>query len=170
MKGDCDGCKKKAVVHIKEIIGGKIVTKNYCEGCPKLTGEGVPEQFHMPINELLTNFVMQHSGLAKEASTSCPACGLTWAEFKQSGLLGCEHDYIAFEKELTSIIQRAHEGATHHVGKSPARRRGDDPASKTRAELSRLRRELAKAVEAEDYERAARLRDQIRQLEHEAKA
>lgn len=165
MKGDCDGCKKPATVHMTEIIGGKKIVKHYCEGCPKLAGESIQSGPHTPINELLTNFVLQHSGLAKDASTACETCGMTWADFKQQNLLGCELDYAAFEKELTPIMQRAHEGATHHVGKVPARRAGGAIVSKKRVDLAKLRRELSKSVEAEDYERAARLRDQIKSMD-----
>jgi protein arginine kinase activator len=96
---------------------------------------------------------------------ACENCGITWAEFRQSGLFGCANDYVAFEKDLTPLLQRAHEGATHHVGKVPTRRGGTGVPMKRQIDLTKLRKELAKAVEAEDYERAAKLRDQIRQAE-----
>jgi protein arginine kinase activator len=70
-----------------------------------------------------------------------------------------------FEKELTPLLQRAHEGQTHHVGKVPTRRGGTGVPTKKTIDLTKLRKELARAVEAEDYERAAKLRDQIRQAE-----
>lgn len=166
-KGDCEGCKKQATVHMTEISGGKKVEKHYCESCPKLTGEAIAGKMHTPINELLNNFVLAHSGAGpKETAVSCESCGMTWADFKQGGLLGCENDYSVFEKELTAIIQRAHEGATHHVGKVPARRAsGGTIVTKKRTNLARLRKELGAAVENEDYERAAALRDQIRAAE-----
>jgi protein arginine kinase activator len=120
----------------------------------------------MPINELLTNFVMAHSGLQqKEQGLACEHCGMTWADFRQSGLLGCSHDYQQFEKDLTPLLQRAHEGATHHVGKVPTRRGGTGVPMKRQVDVAKLRKELQRAVEAEDYERAAKLRDQIRQAE-----
>ncbi len=166
MKGDCEGCKKTATVHLTEISGGKKVEKHYCESCPKLTGEAItPAKQHTPINELLTNFVLAHSGATKESATACESCGLAWADFKTAGLLGCEHDYTAFDRELTPIIQRAHEGATHHVGKVPTRKAGGQIVTKKRANLSNLRKELSKAIEQEDYERAARIRDQIKTAE-----
>jgi protein arginine kinase activator len=166
-KGDCEGCKKPPTVHLTEISGGKKVEKHYCDSCPKLTGESLAGKMHTPINELLNNFVLAHSGASpKETAVSCESCGITWADFKQSGLLGCENDYTTFEKELTAIIQRAHEGATHHVGKVPARRAsGGTIVARKRTTLARLRKELAAAVENEDYERAASLRDQIRAAE-----
>lgn len=170
MKGDCEGCKKAATVHLTEISGGKKVEKHYCETCPKLNNEGVASsKSHTPINELLNNFVLAHSGVAKESATACDACGISWADFKQAGLLGCENDYAAFEKDLTPIIQRAHEGATHHTGKVPARRAAASGTlvAKKRGQLAKLRKDLAAAVEAEDYERAAKLRDEIRSAEAE---
>jgi protein arginine kinase activator len=159
----CDNCtKQQATVHLTEIKNGKKIEKHLCEQCAAQS-EGLPVKTHTPINELLTNFVMAHSGLQKETSgTTCEHCGTTWAEFRQGGLLGCDHDYTIFEKELTPLLQRAHEGATHHVGKVPARRGGSGVPVKRQIDIAKLRKDLSKAVEAEDYERAAKLRDQIR--------
>lgn len=161
----CDNCANPATVHLTEIRSGKKIEKHLCEKCAAAT-EGFPAaKTHTPINELLTNFVLAHSGGQKETTTACPTCGLTWAEFRQGGLLGCENDYAVFEKDLTPLVQRAHDGATHHTGKSPARRGGPATPSRKAVDLTKLRKELARAVDAEDYEKAAKLRDQIRQAE-----
>ena len=91
----CDNCNKTATVHLTEIKGGKKIEKHLCEQCAA-QNEGLPVKSHMPINELLTNFVMAHSGVQKEQQGSaCEQCGITWAEFRQSGLLGCAHDYVS---------------------------------------------------------------------------
>lgn len=166
MSRKCDNCKNVATVHLTEIKHGKKLEKHLCEQCAQQT-EGIPVKSHTPINELLTNFVMAHSQGTKELTSthSCEHCTTTWSEFKQNGLLGCEHDYAGFEKDLTPLLQRAHEGATHHLGKVPVRRGGSGVPMKRQADLARLRKELQKAIEAEDYERAAKLRDQIRQAE-----
>jgi protein arginine kinase activator len=160
----CENCDKNATVHLTEIKGGKKIEKHLCEQCAQQS-EGLPVKGHTPINELLTNFVMAHSGLQKETGGGCEHCGITWSEFRQSGLLGCQHDYTVFEKDLTPLLQRAHENATHHLGKVPARRGGSGVPMKRQLDLTRLRKDLAKAVESEDYERAAKLRDQVRQAE-----
>ncbi len=162
----CDNCNKTATVHLTEIKSGKKIEKHLCEQCAA-QNEGLPVKSHMPINELLTNFVMAHSGLAaaKEAGTACEHCGMSWSDFRQGGLLGCPHDYQLFERDLTPLLQRAHENNTHHIGKVPARRGGSGVPMKRQVDVSKLRKELGKAVEAEDYERAAKLRDQIRQAE-----
>ena len=161
----CDSCNKNATVHLTEIKNGKKIEKHLCEQCAAQS-EGLPAvKSHTPINELLTNFVMAHSGLQKDLGTTCEHCGVTWAEFRQHGLLGCEHDYQMFEKDLTPLLQRAHEGATHHVGKVPTRRGSSGSPPKRQFDLTKLRKELGRAVESEDYERAAKIRDQIRQAE-----
>jgi protein arginine kinase activator len=161
----CDNCNKTATVHLTEIKNGKKIEKHLCEQCAA-QNEGLPVKSHTPINELLTNFVLAHSGLTREAGTACEHCGITWAKFRQTGLLGCEHDYQNFEKDLTPLLQRAHEGATHHIGKVPARRGGTGVPMKRTADLAKLRKELARAVESEDYERAAKVRDQIKAAEN----
>jgi len=160
----CDNCKNQATVHLTEIRNGKKIEKHLCEQCAA-QNEGLPVKSHTPINELLTNFVLAHSGLQKESGSACESCGISWAEFRQSGLFGCPNDYNIFEKDLTPLLQRAHEGATHHVGKVPTRRGGTGVPMKKQLDVAKLRKELGKAVESEDYERAAKLRDQIKDAE-----
>ena len=160
----CDNCNKQATVHLTEIRNGKKIEKHLCEQCAA-QNEGLPVKSHTPINELLTNFVLAHSGLQKESGSACESCGISWAEFRQSGLFGCPNDYNIFEKDLTPLLQRAHEQATHHVGKVPARRGSSGVPMRRQVDVTKLRKELTKAVEAEDYERAAKLRDQIKQAE-----
>ena len=160
----CNHCNKPKTVHVTEIKNGKKLEKHLCKDCP-LVNDGLGAKAHQPINELLSNFVLAHSGVAKQQSKSCDVCGMTWSKFKQSGLLGCESDYALFEDELTPLLKRAHEGATHHVGKVPARRGQEGAVRKKRPSVVRLRKELQRAVDAEDYEAAARLRDQIKTAE-----
>ena len=162
----CETCGKPATVHLTEIKNGKKVEKHLCEQCAAQS-EGLSTKAHMPINELLTNFVMNHTGLQNkpQETLACPQCGITWAEFRQTGLLGCEHDYPTFDKDMTPLLKRAHEDAAHHVGKVPTRRGSSGVPIKRTLDADKLRKELARAVETEDYERAARLRDQIRQAE-----
>ena len=157
----CDNCNRPATVHLTEIKGGKKLEKHLCQECAAQS-EGLPVKGHTPINELLTNFVLAHSGMARDASLKCENCGISWSEFRQTGLFGCEYDYQQFEKDLTPLLQRAHEGATHHVGKVPTRRGGSGAPIKKRVDIARLRKELQQAVDKEDYERAAKLRDQIK--------
>jgi protein arginine kinase activator len=159
----CEHCNKPKTVHVTEIKAGQKLEKHLCKDCPLVNDSvGGQGKGHQPINELLSNFVLAHSGSGvKQGNEACDACNMTWAKFKSNGLLGCEKDYALFEEQLTPLLKRAHEGATHHTGKVPARRGGQGTVRQRKPNLSRLRRDLQKAVDAEDYELAANLRDQI---------
>jgi protein arginine kinase activator len=165
MNRACQSCKKQpATVHLTEILpGGEKRERHLCEQCaaqeeimPK------PAQVHVPLNELLAGLVVGKAAIQQLAELKCPHCGLTFVEFRQNGLLGCPRDYDAFEKALVPLIERAHEGASHHIGKVPCRLGTPRP---TENDLIRLKRRLAKAVEDEKYEEAARLRDEIKTWE-----
>lgn len=158
----CQGCgKNPATVHLTEIVGGEKREKHLCEGCA--AGEGiVTGKTPASLNEWLSSFVSQQSGPSGESALVCPTCGLSYAEFRQRGLLGCSQCYQAFGKVLTPLIQRAHENASHHVGKAPPE---VDRTQRRQYELVDLRRRLRDAIAGEKYEEAARLRDKIKELE-----
>jgi protein arginine kinase activator len=92
---------------------------------------------------------------------TCPHCGITFREFRQKGRLGCPQDYDFFATELEPLLYSIH-GRKDHSGKRP---RAGARSGQQHSELLRLKREMQVAVEREDYESAARLRDQIRNLE-----
>jgi protein arginine kinase activator len=89
---------------------------------------------------------------------------MTFREFQTKGQLGCPHDYTAFAALLMPLIERAHDGRTQHVGKVPVTA---EATVRRQTGLIRLRRELQDAIDQENYERAARVRDEIRTLESE---
>ncbi len=167
MKSKCDQCNRPATHHSVEIISGQKIEKHLCDLHAAEDGL-VIKSAHTPINELLTKFVKLHSGEEAIASATtnltCDNCGLTFAEFRETSLLGCPHCYKAFEQPLGPLLERAHEGGTHHIGKVP-RRAG--AGEQRQMALQRLRRQIDDAVVAEDYELAARLRDDIHQMEQE---
>ena len=84
-------------------------------------------------------------------------------QFRKEGVLGCPHDYEVFEKALLPLIEKAHDGKTSHCGKLPSKTPRD---ARRQIELLNLRRRLETAVSNEDYELAAKLRDQIKQMEN----
>jgi protein arginine kinase activator len=165
----CERCNKPATVHMTEISDGKPHDVHLCDACAQAAG--YVQQTHIPINELLSQFLKTHAQVADTPTTRCPDCGMSWQEFKDTGLLGCPKDYELFLNQLGGVIERAQSGATHHTGKAavtgPRVGAQENDAVKLRqAELNRLRKELARAVESESYERAAKLRDQIKELEN----
>src|SRR5262249_27315428 len=91
----------------------------------------------------------------------CEICGIKFVDFRNTGRLGCPHDYQEFREELTPLLENIH-GETRHVGKTPRR---PPHAKQTESDLIQLRKQLLSAVNGEAYEEAARLRDRIRRLE-----
>jgi protein arginine kinase activator len=164
----CERCNKPATVHMTEISGGKPHDVHLCDACAQEAG--YVQQTHIPINELLNQFLKTHAQVSDAPTTRCADCGMSWQEFKDTGLLGCSKDYELFLNQLSGVIERAQNGATHHTGKTVdaaarAAPKKDDAVQLRVAEINRLRKELAQAVEAESYERAAELRDRIQALE-----
>ena len=159
MKHKCDKCDRPATVHMTEIVGGEKLEKHLCEPCA--AAEGIAITANIPISKLLEDFVLQTADQA-EPELTCDVCGMTFAEFRQHGHLGCPNDYDAFEPAMAGLLERAHDGATQHVGKVPSRAGTDQ---KKQNALLRLRADLKKAVQAEQYEEAAALRDRIKEME-----
>ncbi len=156
----CQNCKKHtATVHLTDLIGGDKQERHLCEACA--AQEGVTVKQHVSINDVLNSFLMCQAGVQELTKVRCPECGLSFMEFRSQGVLGCPNDYEAFGEALANVIERAQDGRTHHAGKSPGQVVNIDPKQQMKLDLQR---ELRTAVEQEDYERAAKLRDQIAEL------
>ena len=160
MKFMCDKCGREATVHLTEISNGEKIEKHLCEECA--VSDGITIKTQLPISQILEELVL-HSSAGKELSeVKCDVCGMTFLEFRREGLLGCPNDYAAFEKVLVPLLERAHEGGAYHAGRIPANAADGE---RKQTELLRLRGRLKEAVTNEEYERAAELRDRIKELE-----
>jgi protein arginine kinase activator len=162
----CQICNKnEATIHLTEIADGVRTEMHLCELCAH--EQGIAIKTNIPINELLSNLLAvqpaddQLSGHS-DKSLSCPHCGFTLDQFRKEALLGCPYDYEVFEKSLLPLIEKAHNGKTTHCGKFPSRMPQD---AKKQIELLNLRQQLETAVQSEDYETAAKLRDEISAIE-----
>ena len=161
----CELCKQsQATVHLTEIINDQMSELHLCEACANQKGAQV--ESHFGLADLL-------SGLADYGKTSepeevstkaCASCGMTYDDFRKVGRLGCADCYATFKRSLGSLLKRIH-GSPIHVGKSPARL--IKPSKMAKSELLELKRKLEKAIVEEAFEEAARLRDQIRRVEHQ---
>ncbi len=158
----CQKCKKHtATVHLTEIVNNEKREKHLCEQCA--AQEGITSgKVQEPINQLVAKFVLAQSEARELSQLTCPECGMTFLQFRNGGLLGCPNDYDVFRDALTGLLEKAHEGRLQHVGKIPG---GRENKHKRQHELMTLRRELQDAVDLEDYERAAMLRDKIKEVE-----
>lgn len=168
----CQQCDKPATFHITELTGGKPQEVHLCEEHARdyLTQPGSsPAAGGGSMASVLAQQMAHQMAVGQTAEDlaqldqqSCPICGITFYEFRSQGRLGCPHDYTCFQKQLEPLILNVH-GELEHVGKTPSHAQ----RSEKRTQLIRMRREMAEAVTQEDYERASKLRDQIRRIEGE---
>jgi protein arginine kinase activator len=161
----CENCKKhQATIHLTEIINNTKKEIHLCEHCAEK--QGVVKQ-QMSIADFLAGLASGSGPAAKHKlpDVRCPGCGMSLAEFQSGGRFGCADDYTVFRDRLMPLIEKIHD-STQHVGKVPARAGSNVQREK---ELRQLQAELKRAVDREEYEKAAELRDQIRKLEEQAK-
>jgi protein arginine kinase activator len=157
----CCVCKEKpATVHLTQIVGDKMQKLDLCEDCAKAKGLNDPTSFAMADLMLGLGASQVLESAAAGAEVKCPRCGFSQADFKKSGRLGCPECYRTFAEGLSGLLKTMHKG-TRHVGKTPeALRQTRESADK----LKSLQKKLAKAIEGEDYEMAASLRDEIKSM------
>ncbi|TVQ63941.1 MAG: hypothetical protein EA378_00415 [Phycisphaerales bacterium] len=176
----CECGLREATIHEVTITNGVRVERHLCEQCAQKLG--LPLHQQAPVSEILAKFVSKQGaqsvvGPRKPTAAQCPQCGLTFAAFKGTELLGCPTCYEAFEVPLSPLLERTHEGGTHHVGKVPkraleaSRLRGPEAMEKLlgglaerQARIGSLRKQMEDAVKGEQYERAAQIRDEIRRV------
>lgn len=158
----CEHCNVNiASIELSQILEGEKKTVHLCEACAQKLKPSSP----LITNGLMTGLLdtINNSGLKVNyiMTTACTKCGMTYGRFKESGELGCDACYEAFEEKLRPLIKRV-QGSERHSGKMPVRYSG---AVHIRREITRLKGRLDYAVRREAFEEAAILRDRIKSLE-----
>jgi protein arginine kinase activator len=163
----CCVCKEKpATVHLTQIVGDKMQKLDLCEDCAKAKGVNDPTSFAMADLMLGLGASQELDPSAGAAEIKCPRCGFSQADFKKSGRLGCPECYQTFAEGLAGLLKTMHKG-TRHVGKAPeSLRQSRDNVDR----LKTLQKKLAKAIETEDFETAAQLRDEIKTISNASTA
>lgn len=100
-------------------------------------------------------------GTQPKESKKCPVCSSTWDDFNKTGKFGCSECYKVFEPGAEQVLRQIHSSA-RHSGKIPSKSGAE---VKARRRLENLRKELKEAVASEDYELAAKLHNQIKEIE-----
>jgi len=165
----CQDCNsKEANIHLTQIVNNEKVVLNLCKDCAEKRGFHSPfEQMPFPLAEIVSGMVGPPKAKKKGKKSAedkpdikCESCGLTFSEFGHVGRLGCSECYQTFRSELTNLLRRIHGSAEHRgqVAESPM----ED--LKEFREDKRLRDELQQAIEDEDFEMAAELRDRLKEL------
>lgn len=162
----CQHCEKPATFHITELTDPAGPTSlHLCEDHARdyLSQSNEAGAISALAGMLAKQLKMEETvqKLSESDRKTCPACGITFAEFRQGGRLGCGYDYVHFQPDLEPLLVNIH-GAKSHQGKRPTRVAGSPDLQH---QLIQLRRDMKAAIDKEDYEGASKLRDQIRDLE-----
>lgn len=171
----CQNCgKNPATTHIKTVVNGALAEYDLCTECAREKGyTNFFKDLQFDFGSLMGGFIGGHT--AQSNVHRCPKCGASFAEITESGKIGCAECYRFFRDKLMPTISRIH-GTARHKGKVPgtAALRIVEPAGKMtvlpQPEIDRLKKELTKAIEVQNFERAAELRDEIRELEQKGGA
>lgn len=167
----CENCKKNnATTHIHTVINGVVTDKNLCGYCAAKLGYN--NFSHNPLANMLASMFGEvgHSNLSAK---KCACCGSSFSDIAETGRVGCAECYNTFSDELLPYIKRLH-GSTSHIGKKPSSLRPKTLVSVEKKEtaiqvspIERLKEELRRCIEREEYEKAATLRDKIKSLSKE---
>ena len=165
----CQSCHERdAVVHLTQVVGDDITTVHLCGKCAAERGiETDATVGETPLGAFLAAMGKGGPGIAAAAAVGdgCTECGATLEEFRTSGRLGCPACWVSFERPLRDLLRRTH-GATRHTGEQYASLDTMTLSHSERHErtVMELREQLRLAILAEQFERAAELRDELRAL------
>lgn len=166
----CQECgSNPATLHFTKIINGEKTEVHLCEDCAKERGDFFYGNNGFSIQNLLSGWLNIDSSTSSNAfgtkvslqQLRCEKCGLTYSQFGELGKFGCSECYNTFSDRLDPVFKRVH-GNTEHVGKIP-KRTGKQVNYKR--SLEKLKKELEYAIAREEFENAAKIRDQIRELQ-----
>ncbi|MFK7851578.1 MAG: UvrB/UvrC motif-containing protein [Akkermansiaceae bacterium] len=166
----CDYCDSKATVFLTQLAEGQMKKVCLCDACANERGVTDPTGFSLA-DMLLGNFQKEIGDSANSQNSenfsgdanACPQCGFTFEDFQKVRRFGCANCYKVFRKELTPTLKSMHKGSTH-TGKIPE---GLMESHLRLQKLEDLNTRLAEAIESESYEEAAKIRDEIHDLDEE---
>lgn len=160
----CQNCQQReANVQITKTVNGETQKLYLCDQCAQ-KAQDVNFVFHPGI---IPDFLQALFGFTPATQSpkeeACPQCGRTFSQITQAGKLGCSACYQKFEPQLEPLLRRIH-GGGQHVGKIPTRQ---GASIRNKVEIQKLKETLQQLIRNEEFEKAAVVRDQIRQLEQE---
>ncbi|QGU00744.1 Protein-arginine kinase activator protein McsA [Candidatus Syntrophocurvum alkaliphilum] len=167
----CEECKKNvATVHLTQMINGEKTENHLCEKCAAKKGGFLfnPDDHQLSVQNLLSGFFGSTHNVSDlkalpNQKNNCDNCNVSLVDIQKHGRLGCSECYSVFEQQLAHTLRRIH-GNSKHVGKIPAR--GGEKVL-IQKKIDRLKSNLQKAITNEEYEKAAEIRDSIKDLEKE---
>lgn len=167
----CQKCQERpATIHLTKVVNFEKTEIHLCEVCAKSAGNelGIMVEPNFTFQNLIAGILESEMGMFQHPNAApqelhCRNCGLTFSDFRNRGLLGCGECYSSFQTGLEPLLKRVH-GSTTHTGKVPRRTGGK---VRLRKEMDQLKLQLQRAINGEEYEKAAQIRDEIRRLQNE---
>ena len=173
----CQKCQnKKATTHIKRVINGEIEEYDLCSECAEKMGygnffQGFTSSFADDFNSLFGSF-FENALPARTQATRCETCGSSYTDIQRTGMMGCADCYSLFNGEIMPTIRKIH-GNTTHCGKNSAAFKSERAKAavekpveqESESELDKLQAELSAAIDNQEFEKAAELRDKIKAME-----
>ena len=158
----CEECKtNEASYTISVMVGGEITTRHLCGDCmAKMNMDIASGNIKSLLSTILSAITGDTAPGSAEKDVICPRCGMTLSEFTRTGHLGCPKCYEAFREQLQPMLLQIH-GRVQHAGRQPL---STAEEQRKRSAAEQLQRQMEQAVALEDFETAAKLRDQIRAL------
>ena len=166
----CEKCNiKEATIHLIKLINGEKNEVWLCEDCAREVAEIPLMTTNIQVNEVSLQKILggffeavsnNKNSKAQKIQVVCKRCGLTYSQFKKSGQLGCSECYDSFADSLDIFIKRM-QGNNEHIGKIPKITKSLYIEKKR---INQLKREIQKCIDAEEYEKAAVLRDEINMI------
>lgn len=163
----CDNCNERpAAIHLTQIVDNSVTTVHLCEQCAAEKGvQTGASTAKFPFSGLIASVGQGAAALLHgEDDSTCGFCGARLQDFRETGRLGCSHCYETFEQHLRDLLRRIH-GSSQHVGEVYLAAASSDRHTDSERFLAELREQLRRAVDAENFELAAELRDRIRGME-----
>ena len=161
----CQDCNERpATIVFTQIVNNEKTVLRLCKECAEKRGlkTSIPSS-DFPIGDLLAGMAEESGSEEVEemANRSCAQCGLTYADFKKAGKLGCSECYDTFAQGLKGLLRKIH-GSNQHLGKIPDVEKEDVERKK---EIRKQKDRMQKAIKEEESEKAAALRDKIHEME-----
>lgn len=166
----CQNCgKNEATTHLKRVVNGDTTETHLCQSCAEHLGYGdLFSGFGFELGDIFSGLLGENMPLLNSAhEEKCPKCGYTFSDIAKNGRLGCADCYRKFYDRLLPSLQRIH-GKIKHTGKQ-ASMVLHTPEDKEKAPkidpIMKLKEDMQKAVEEQNFEQAAILRDRIKEME-----
>lgn len=158
----CDNCgKNPATTHLKTVVNGVVHENHLCSYCAANQGYGNIGK--LSLTNMLASMFGESISSGEPISKRCECCGASFSDIAQSGRVGCSECYNTFRQELMPSLNRLH-GKAAHIGNAPYEQK---PEETVQDKIKKLKAQLSDAIKAEEFENAAKLRDEIRALEGE---